>query len=82
MAATGDFFKWFSDGDNLKGLGNIVGGLGGLYGNIMQGKYAKNLIDLQKYAYQRGIKREDEADKNLADGFNNSTYGQKPLVRL
>jgi len=78
----GDFSKWFTDGDNLKGLGSIVGGLGGLYGAIQQGKYAKGLINLQKAAYQRGIKREDESDKNLQDAWNASTYAKKPLVRL
>ena len=76
------FFDWFKSGDNLKGLGNIVGGLGGLYGNIQQGKYAKNLINLQNSEYQRGIKRQDDTDKAFADGFANSSYGKKPLVRL
>ena len=74
-------WKWFSNGSNLKGLGTLIGGLGSIYGNIQQGKYAKQLINLQKNAYLRGIKRQDKADKSLQDAYNNSTYN-KPLVRL
>lgn len=79
-----DFFKWFKSGDNLKNLGTVIGGIGGAYGNIQQAKYAKNLINLQKSAYQRGIKKQDDAEKAMADGFNNSPlYDKKQkLVRL
>ncbi len=80
----GDFFNWFKSGDNLKGLGTIIGGIGGAYGNIQQAKYAKNLINLQKSAYQRGIKKQDNAQKAMVDGFDNSPLYDKKrqLVRL
>lgn len=73
--------KWLKTGKNLQGLGTVVGGLGGLYGNIQQGKYAKSLIDLQKQDYLRGVKKQDKADKTLADAYASSSY-VKPLVKL
>lgn len=73
--------KWFGDGNNLKGVGNLIGGIGGLYGALQQGRYAKKLLDLQRDSYLRGVARQDEADKNLQEAYNNSTYN-KPLVRL
>ena len=73
--------KWFSDGNNLKGVGSLIGGIGGLYGALQQNKYAKKLLDLQRDSYLRGVARQDEADKRLQDAYNNSVYN-KPLVRL
>lgn len=67
-------WDWLTKGANLQGLGTIIGGLGSIYGNIQQGKYAKDLINLQKSQYQRGIKRQDEADKNLKNAWANSSY--------
>ena len=74
-------WEWFKNGSNLQGLGSIVGGLGGVYGAVQQGKYAKDLINLQKSQYLRGIQKEDQADKSLSDAYANSTYNQ-PLVKL
>ena len=75
-------WKWLTDGGNLKGLGTLVGGIGSIYGNIQQGKYAKSLIDLQKAQYNRGIKRQDKADKNLQTAWDNSSYANNGLVKL
>ena len=77
----GDIGTWFKSGDNLSGLGSLIGGLGGLYGGYQQSKYSKDLLKLQKADYYRGIEREDEADRTLANAYANSAYG-KPLVKL
>lgn len=74
-----DITKWFSDGKNLQGLGTVLGAGGSIYSGIQQGKYAKDLLNLQKQNYARQVSREDQQDANLANGFNNSTYG---LVKL
>lgn len=74
-----DITKWFTDGKNLQGLGSVLSAGGSIYSGIQQGQYAKDLINLQKQNYARQVNREDQQDANLANGFNNSSYG---LVKL
>ena len=77
----GDIGNWFTSGDNLKGFGTLLGAGASLYGGINQAKLGKQMFNLEKSAYDRLVKREDETDENWANGFANSTYGQ-PLVKL
>lgn len=76
-----DVGSWFSKGDNLKGFGTILGGGAALYGGLEQAKMAKNMYNLQKSAYDRAVKKEDEAEDEMQAGFMASGLGQ-PLVKL
>ena len=47
---------WLKDGDNLKGLGTVLGAGGSIYGGIQQSKAANAMIDLEneKFAFNKG----------------------------
>lgn len=64
-----DVFKWFSGGDNLKGLGTLVGGLGGAWGALEQSKNAKAMLNLQTNAYDDEKKRRDAYKLALEKSF-------------
>jgi len=72
-----DLGNWFKKGDNLKGLGSAAVGLGSLYSNYEQSRYSKELLDLQKADYNRGIQREDKMDDYLNRGFEMSDLNKK-----
>jgi len=60
---------WLGDGKNLQGLGSLVGGIGGAYGALEQGKQAKALLNLQTGAYNDEKKRREKAQLAI-DGVN------------
>ena len=62
-------FEWLSGGDNLRGLGSLVGGIGGAYGAIEQSKQAKAMLNLQTNAYDDEKKRRDAYQKSVANAF-------------
>jgi len=72
---------WFSKGDNLKGFGTILGGGAQLYSGLEQAKASKKMLDMQNAAYNRAVKKEDEAEDEMQMGFSNSGFGS-PLVKL
>lgn len=78
----GDGWDWMAKGDNMRNVGQLVGGLGGAYGAYTQSKQANKMLDLQKDAYkynkslsEREKKRQEEAEMALSQGFDNSGFG-------
>ena len=81
--------KWFTKGENLKGLGTAAVAVGGLYNDYQQSKYAKKLLNLNEKTYNRSVEREEAMDDNLNDGYANSALAARrkktanqPLVAL
>ncbi|MDD2267643.1 hypothetical protein [Sulfuricurvum sp.] len=65
-------FNWFSNGENLRGIGTLASGIGGAWSAIDQAKQAKALLNLQKGAYDDEKKRQQQAQLAI-DGVNWST---------
>jgi len=80
-AGTG-LLGWLSNGENLKGIGSILGGAGNAWAGIDQSKQAKALLNLQKSAYEDEKKRRDAAQLAI-DGINwNTTPSTTPRLPL
>jgi len=73
---------WLGNGENLKGIGSLIGGVGGAYGAIEQSKQAKALLNLQKSAYDDERERQKKAQLAI-DGVNwSSTPSVTPRLPL
>lgn len=63
--------SWLKDGQNLKGVGDMVGGFGQAYGAIAQDKAAREMLSLQKDSYNEEKKRRAKTQLALDQGFSN-----------
>lgn len=61
--------KWFSSGDNLQGLGSLIGAGASVYGAIQQSKQAKKLYSLQKNDYDWRRKKQKQSEDAFNAGF-------------
>ncbi len=69
-------WDWLN-GDNLKAVGTIVGGVGSAYSAYEQGKTAKEILNLQKADYNRSIAKEDRTQSNIDNAFASVYEKQK-----
>lgn len=79
MAGEEGFGLWNWIGNNaneLKTVGSLVGGLGGGYGAIMQGRAIDKTNKLNLKIYDDEKKRQEQNDANLKLGFENSTFAK------
>lgn len=65
----GNGFEWLAQGENMRNAGAMIGGLGSAYGAHDQAKRAKKMLNLQVGAYNRDVKRQEEAEQNFNRGF-------------
>lgn len=70
-------WEWFKQGNNLQGLGTLVGAGGSIYGGIMQSKAANKMIDLNedKFAFNKEQILKDEEDAKKQKQAYERAYG-------
>lgn len=61
--------KWFSNGDNLAGLGGFLGAAGNIYGAYNQNKMARKMYKLQLGDYERQKRRQKQSENAFNQGF-------------
>lgn len=64
---------WFTKGENLKGVGSILGGAGQAYGALAQDKAARQMLSMQKDQNAEENKRRAKTQLVLDGSFNNLT---------
>ncbi len=80
MSFFSELGKRFSD-LNLKDVGEVLGGAANIYGTVAQIRNNNKMMNLKKNFYnhqmknyQREVKRQEEANKAVQDGF---AYGMR-----
>ncbi len=70
-------WEWLGKGENLSGLGSIIGAGGSIYGGIEQAKASNKMIGLQKdqFAFNKLQIEKDDEDKKSREDIMNSVYG-------
>lgn len=71
--------NWFTDGENLQGLGSVLGAAGQGYAALEQSKAAKAMLDLENRAYYDELKRREDSKKAVASAWGDPTAASLPL---
>lgn len=62
---------WFKSGENLKGAGSVVSGLGQAYGSLSQDKLAREMLKTDKELNDEERKRRARTQLSLDSAFSN-----------
>jgi hypothetical protein len=79
MLDTGATWDWLKSGDNLKGAGTLIGGLGSVYSGIKQADAADKMVGLQtdQYNFNKSMILDDEKRRKQAQANYDGALGMK-----
>lgn len=75
-------WDWLSNGQNLQGLGALVGGAGQAYAGYEQSKAAEKMLDMQKQSFNEELQRRKKTQLALDNAFGTSTDPLVPRLNL